>query len=455
MMFNLIITQKYQSTAGANSTYVRVISEYNSFTMKSRSAAAQIIFDVIDGGKPLEFSLVVDSKDKAFIQELCFGVCRWFFQLDFIARQLLSKPFKDKDSDVFVLLLIGLYQLLYMRVPDHAAISETVAACVELKKPWAKGVLNAVLRNFLRQKDELLKLVEKNDEAKTSHPTWFLKKIQNYYPDDWPKICEANNGYPPLTLRVNQQKISRDKYFEKISGKKTQFSNCGVTLEKASDVKVLPGFKEGEVSVQDEAAQLAASLLDLKPELNVLDACAAPGGKTAHILETEPSIELTAVDRDVKRSERIFENLERLDLNANVICADAADIETWWDKKSFDRILVDAPCSAVGVMRRHPDIKLIREEKDVNEITKIQAELLRALWKTLKPGGLMLYATCSILAEENQNQIEKFLSETTDAIEEIIKANWGRAVKHGRQILPGNNNMDGFYYCLLTRNYSG
>jgi 16S rRNA (cytosine967-C5)-methyltransferase len=424
--------------------------------MKSKIVSACVISDLLlqKGSLSSKFPLPQETDKKALIQEICFGVCRWFFKLDFIAKQLLQKPMKAMDSDIYALILIGLYQIIYMETPENIIVSESVDAAKKLKKQWATGLINATLRNFLRQKDELLEKADKNLLAKYSHPQWLTDKIKTAYPADWESILNANNQRPPMSLRVNRLKISRDDYLKKLMLAGMSATPCattpfGLILEKPVDVKHLPGFLEGEIFIQDCGAQLAAELLDLKPNQTVLDACAAPGGKTTHIFEMEPHIKkLVAIDIDEKRIGKVKENWDRLFgfnifPNADILllkAASAADIKSWRDNEPFDRILLDAPCSASGIIRRHPDIKLMRRKDDIKTLAEQQLSLLIALWPTLKIGGKLLYVTCSILPDENEHVVEKFLEKTPDA--QKIKEH---------QLLPTQNGTDGFYFALLNK----
>lgn len=425
--------------------------------MNLRASAARVLFQVVEKGNslsdclPPELTKLKDPRDRALLQAICFGVCRWYFRLDAIAQKLLDKPLKDKDQDIYILILVGLYQLIDMRIPGYAAVSETVAATKSFKKIWAKALLNGVLRQYQRKADEFSQF------ALDSHPDWFIQKIKNAYPKEWKNILTANNQHPPMVLRVNQQRMTREKYLEKLLAADIKAhiiaeTNAAIGLEEAVDVLQLPGFSAGDVSVQDAAAQLAAELLQLEPNQRVLDACAAPGGKTAHILESQPKLtECVAVDNSAIRMDSVYENLQRLRLQATCIVADVGDLKTWWNEKSFDRILLDAPCSASGVIRRHPDIKLLRREEDIPNLAKEQLRLLKTIWTTLKPGGLLVYATCSIFPEENVQVLKEFLQQQPDAKEEKITASWGGDCEIGRQILPGMHSMDGFYYCSLRK----
>jgi len=438
--------------------------------MNVRAAAASVILQILKGhslNDILHDVLVkyTDIRDQRLIQAMSYGVCRWYDRLDEILKQLLLKPLKDKDRDIYCLLLVGLYQLLDMRIPAHAVVAETVAAARDFKKIWAKHLVNAVLRNFIRQESELKKIITINTRACYSHPEWMIEKLKKNWPNDWEAILSANNQHPPFSLRINQCHDTRENYIQRlpdtIKAEIIPLTHSGITLTDPIDVNQLPGFETGEVSVQDGAAQLAAELLEVKPSHRVLDACAAPGGKTTHLLEiisSEASKEkdakrnkLLAIDSDPNRLQKVRENLLRLKLSAACITADAGDISSWWDGKYFDRILLDAPCSASGVIRRHPDIKLLRRETDIAKLVQAQLRLLEALWEVLAPGGLLVYATCSVFPEENTGVVETFLTSHLSASEKKISANWGRECRVGRQIFPGMHGMDGFYFALLRK----
>jgi len=433
-----------------------------SASLSPRVAAAQAVCRVLQEGESLSTILPglasrVSPIDRGLLQELSFGVCRFQPRLHAITRELLKSPFKAKDQDIHSLLLVGLYQLLYLDTPAHAAIHETVEGARSLNKPWATGVLNGVLRNFLRQKDSLLAKVDQSEVARYSHPKWLLKRLQSAWPQHWQQIVQANNGRGPMTLRVNSLRTSREAFLARlqdvgIEAGPTPYSPLGVQLAQPMDVNLIPGFGDGLCSVQDEAAQLCAQLLELAPEQRVLDACAAPGGKTCAILETEPALkEVWAIDQDPARLARVTENLARLELHCEVRAADVGDAQSWWDGVPFDRILLDVPCSATGVIRRHPDIKLLRRNDDIPALANTQARLLRECWKTLKAGGVLLYATCSILPDENLRIIEHFIAEQSDAQLDTIEAPWGLALSAGRQLLPTEQGHDGFFYAKLRK----
>ncbi len=430
--------------------------------MNPRLAAARALTAVLSGKASLGSSLPpqldkVEHHDRALAQDLAFGAARWQPRLQLLAEKLLEKPFKAADKDVEALLLIGLYQLLHSRIPEHAAIGETVGCAGALKKPWAKGLLNAVLRRAQREHEALYAELDRDPVLHSAHPRWLQKALKAHWPQHWQAICAANNAHPPLILRVNRRHGSRDAYLNElreagIEAEPCTYSRDGVRLLQPCDVTTLPGFRDGRVSVQDEAAQLAADLLELAPGQRVLDACAAPGGKTCHLLEVEPGLgEVVAVDLEAKRLARVRENLERLHLEATLIAADGRDTGAWWDGQPFQRILLDAPCSATGVIRRHPDIKLTRKPEDIPALAQLQGELLDALWPTLAPGGILLYATCSVLPTENSETIAAFLARTPDAQEVAITGEFGLQPAHGRQLLPQLDGHDGFYYAKLIK----
>lgn len=434
--------------------------------MNPRLAAAHALAAVLSGKASLNSSLPkqldkVEARDRGLTQDLAFGTARWQPRLSALAERLLQKPFKAADADVEALMLVGLYQLFYSRVPAHAAIGETVGCADKLKKPWAKGLLNAVLRRAQREGVEILAELERDPVVRTAHPRWLQKSLKAFWPQQWEAICVANNAHPPMILRVNRRHHSRDAYLGLLQAAGVEaapctFSTDGIVLAAACDVRDLPGFAEGWISVQDEAAQLAAELLDLAPGQRVLDACCAPGGKTCHLLEAQADLKaVVAVDLEAKRLVRVRENLDRLGLDAQLIAADGRDTAAWWDGQPFQRILLDAPCSATGVIRRHPDIKLTRQPDDIAALATLQGELLDALWPTLQVGGILLYATCSTLPTENTEVIEAFLARTSGARELDLATQAGIKQPHGRQLLAQEGGHDGFYYAKLIKIAAG
>jgi 16S rRNA (cytosine967-C5)-methyltransferase len=427
--------------------------------VNSRLIAARILSRVLQDGQSLTAALdnvmptIEPVKDKAFVQALCYGVCRYYHRLDFILNQLLDKPLKDLD--VKSLALIGLYQLQFMRVKPHAAVSETVAAA--RKKPWAKALINALLRSYLRERDRIDRQADQEPSAAVSHPHWLIEQIQQDWPQQFSQLLSENNRQPPMVLRVNLARTNREHYLNLLAERgigaaPVEFCASALVLDNPVSVELLPGFEQGLVSIQDTAAQLAAQLLDVQPGQRVLDVCAAPGGKAAHILESQPQLkELVAVDIDASRMQRVSENLRRLKLEASLLVADAANPEAWWDGQPFERILLDAPCSALGVVRRHPDIKLLRRPEDIASLQSLQKHILDAVWPLLASGGVLLYATCSILKQENERQIQAFLAAHGDAAQLPIEASWGSGREFGRQIFTGESAMDGFYYARIIK----
>ncbi|MFQ5936497.1 MAG: 16S rRNA (cytosine(967)-C(5))-methyltransferase RsmB [Acidiferrobacterales bacterium] len=427
---------------------------------KARARAARIVAEVVRDGKLLDTALRATLRcvpqSTALIQELAYGTLRWLPQLQVIAAQLLKKPLRAKDTDVGALLLLGLYQLLYMRFPAHAAVSETVAAARALGKPWCAELLNACLRRFLRDKVDMLADIAADPVASTGHPEWLLLALQQAWPDNWRAIVEANNQRPPMTLRVNLSKNTREEYLLRLrdaglAATPTPATDCGLVLEKPLPVAGLPGFADGCVSIQDAAAQLASDMLDVRPGERVLDACAAPGGKLGHLLERYPAAEVIGVDKEPARLALIQENLTRLDLQGTVVLGDASEPSGWWDGIAFDQILLDAPCSATGVIRRHPDIKCRRTSDQLYERRRTQTALLKGLWPLLVRGGKLLYVTCSVLPEENAQQISAFTACQANAQVVPLRLPFAMPCDSGVQILPGKGGMDGFYYACLQK----
>lgn len=426
--------------------------------LDTRAAAAKAIAQVFKQQGSLASALPpllkqVTPQDKGLLQELCYGSLRYFHLINQHLQGLLKQPLKPKDQDIQALLIIGCYQLDYSRIPPHAAVASCVEACRALRKNWACKLVNAVLRSYQRLED---RDISSQPWLEQSHPKWLYKQIQQAWPDQANAILEQNNQHPPFSLRVNRQRLSRDDYLklldqQGIDASACQFSPDGITLAKPCPVELLPNFMDGWLSVQDEAAQFSAGLLQIEDNQRILDACCAPGGKTGHILECAKGISLTAIDTEAKRLKRVEENLQRLNLSAKLICDDAGNTDAWFDGQAFDRILLDAPCSATGVIRRHPDIKLLRKPNNILELCEIQQTLLEKLWATLKPGGILVYATCSVLPQENEMQISAFLEKHSDAQELKIDAHWGCKVSHGRQLFPQPGGHDGFYYARLQK----
>ncbi|GHA20066.1 ribosomal RNA small subunit methyltransferase B [Arenicella chitinivorans] len=428
--------------------------------LNTRAAAAQIAWQIIDKGQSLDACLSAffeqndfSPQDRGFVQELVYGVCRWHGELDWVASQLLQSPIRKKDRVVHFVLLVGLYQQRHLDTAAHAAVSETVSACQQLGKQWAKKLINGCLRSAQRTEYTL-----PQDVDSLCHPAWIRDAIIQAWPQHATAILSANNARPPMCLRVNSMRSTRTDYLarlteQKIAATPDPFARDGIILTQPTPVTNLPDFSSGACSVQDTAAQIAADLLAPQPGMTVLDACAAPGGKTAHLLERcDNDLQLDALDISASRCLQLQATLDRLQLTAKVTTADASDATQWPPSASgYDRILIDAPCSGLGVIRRHPDIKHHRRPQDIDQLTQIQAALLDALWLQLKPGGRLLYMTCSVLPAENHLQIDQFVRRQKGVMLPAVPHPNALQLEHGVQTLPGVHAMDGFYYCLLEK----
>lgn len=423
-----------------------------------RLAAAQAVAAVARG-RNLDEALQAETArlsppDAALARAIAFGTVRERRLLETLAARMLQKPI-NREPVLEALLLCGLYQLRAMRVAPHAAVSETVAAVETLKKPWAKGLLNAILRRYQREREELEAALPADPGVRDSYPDWLVAAIRRDWPQQWQELLADGNRQGPLTLRVNRRRTSREAYAQSLpaaglGGRPVEHAPDALRLDSAVGVEEIPGFAEGLVSVQDASAQLAADLLACRPGDRVLDACAAPGGKTAHLLERYDDLELLAIDSDAARLQRVGDNLRRLGLTAHLQTADAARPSTWWDGKPFQHILLDAPCSGTGVIRRHPDIKWLRRADDIPRMAATQRQLLEALWPLLAPAGTLLFATCSVLRDEGEDVIRAFLADRADAIDDPIEALWGEACGNGRRIAPAADH-DGFYFARLKK----
>jgi len=436
------------------------------------AAAAQVLNHVIRGQSLAQCLPAAESnipEDQIpFLRELSYGSCRWYFRLNALTKMLLSKPLKEQDEIIHQLIIVGLYQLHVLEKAEHAVVNNTVEACVLLDKPALKSMVNACLRRFQREADELLQPLDENPVTDTSHPKWLVKMLQKSWPDHWKNILEQNNQHPPFCIRVNLKHHSREAYSQLLTEQHIEhsigkLSATSIYLSQAINVFELPGFEQGWCSVQDEAAQLSAELLQPQDNERILDLCAAPGGKTGHILESADNLQVTALDLEAKRLERVEQNLERLGYEAKLVCADGADIETWWDQQLFDRILLDAPCAAIGVVRRHPDIKMLRRREDIAQLADVQLRLLNKAWQMLKPGGRIVYATCSIMPQENADTIKTFIQSkidleqgiTTVLPSKLVSSSFdtlnGLETDVGLQLFPQENGHDGFYYAVLEK----
>ena len=392
----------------------------------------------------------LSAQDRGMIQDISYGTLRFLGEIDAVLDELLERPLKDER--VRHLLRAALYQLAHTRAAPYAIVDHAVGACVALGQPALKGLVNAVLRNFLRDSNALLEVARHNEPGRYSHPQWWIDKLRAQYPTRYGKILENANRHPPLTVRVNRRRIDVEAYLGRLARAGISARALGgsaVVFERPMPVERIPGFEEGEISVQDAAAQYAALLLDAQPGSRVLDACAAPGGKTAHILESA-DVDLFALDYDAARLERVRSNLARLELTASLACGDAAQPSAWWDGKPYARILADVPCSASGVVRRHPDIKWLRRPHDMVQFAERQRDILEALWQLLESDGKLLYSTCSVFAEENNEQIERFLERHHEARRLILPGPHTNAQQLAGQILPDETH-DGFYYALLQK----
>ena len=424
-----------------------------------RLAAIRALSEVLDSNRSLAeskaLSQVRDSRDNAFARHLTYGVLRWLTALEWLADRLLAKPIKKRERDVQRLLLLGLQQLWHDQTASHAAVNETAECARLLGKPWAVGLINAVLRRFQREQEQLLDELGQTPQ-RFAHPMWMLKEIQQDWPENWQSVVDANNAQAPLWLRINRQRADQSVLQNDL--KKAGFeivdhpyASDAIGISPAAAVAKIPNFERGWLSVQDPAAQLVRDLLNPQDGERILDACAAPGGKTAHLLESCPGIELTVLDKQEQRIEQIHQNLNRLGLTADTSVADARAVESWWKGEKFHKILLDAPCSATGVIRRHPEIKWLRSSEQVEAAVQLQAGLLTALWPLLDTGGILVYATCSVFERENNRQIHRFLEQHPDAVAEEPAVEWGVARPYGRQIFPGDAQMDGFFYAVLRK----
>ncbi|MFK7829823.1 MAG: 16S rRNA (cytosine(967)-C(5))-methyltransferase RsmB [Congregibacter sp.] len=425
-----------------------------------RAAAARALAAVLQGqslDRALQAQLpALGQKDKALCQELCYGTLRFYPQLDALLGVMLDRPIRAKDREIKALALIGLYQLAQMRTPAHAAVAATVETASALRKRQMSGMLNAVLRRFQREGDSLLSGIP--EAAAQAHPEWLWDALGEHWPAQRMDIAAANNARPPMTLRVNLSRISRDAYLERladegIAAQPGTLSPSAITLKEPLDVDRLPDFSQGFCSVQDEAAQMAAPLLGVLPGEHVLDACAAPGGKSGHLSECEDNLgSLTAADISAERLKRVAENHTRLGVQSRLLCADgAAPSAELLSLAPFDAILLDVPCGASGVIRRHPDIKTLRRPEDASGFALQQKALLAGVWPLLAPGGRLLYVTCSVLPEENSDVINAFLTQEKSATERPVQVAGAHRCANGAQLLPTMSAWDGLYFCLLQR----
>lgn len=423
-----------------------------------RLATARILHQVAREGRSLNALLPpvlakYPGEIRGQIQDWCYGSCRWWHRLQGELKQRLRKPLPARQAPLEALLILGLYQLRHTRIAPHAAIHETVETARLMGAPQMTGLVNGLLRNALRDGEP----EPTADAIRLSHPDWMVAKLQANWPEHWERLLAANNQRPPMTLRFNRAHHTSDSALAAltdagITAVRGDLAPCAIRLHQPCPVEQIPGFDAGHFSVQDEAAQLCTELLELAPGQRVLDACAAPGGKTGAILESEPQLDsLIALDEDRERLGRVHENLERLGLSARLVAGDAAEPEQWWDGEPFDRILLDVPCSGSGVIRRHPDIKLLRREGDIAALAETQLRLLSSCWDALRQGGRLVYATCSVFPQENSRIIQRFINSRMDAQLVPITLDWGQETGYGRQLITGEHEHDGFFYACLVK----
>lgn len=429
-----------------------------------RLAAIQNLAAVLDG-RSLDAVLPASTarlpeQQRGLASELSYGLCRWYRQLHAIVAGRLKKPLRTRDRDIELLMLLGVYQLMHTRVPPHAALSTTVDLTRRLGKAWAGKLVNGVLRGIQRElgdpESRLHRQLQADLSIRYAQPKWFVRAMQRAWPQRYEAILEALQQRAPMTLRLHSRRVQRAEYLHTLADAGIAAYALpevpdAVVLEQPCAVTRLPGFLQGQVSVQDAAAQLAARLLDVRQGQRILDACAAPGGKTGHILELADNLDVTAMDVDPERLQRVAENLQRIGRPATLLVGDAAQPPGQWRETGYDRILLDAPCSATGVMRRHPDVRLLRRRADIDALAQRQAQILEALWPCLRAGGKLLYATCSLMPQENEQQVEQFLQRRPDARSIELPDSWGHRRGAGRQTLPGEMTMDGFFYALLEK----
>ncbi len=430
-----------------------------------RADAARIVADVL-GGRSLDELLAADTAEgsaRGLKRSLCYGTLRWHFRLAAVLGALADRSPDKLDPRLRALLQVGLYQLVSGETAEHAAVAETVSAARLLGFDKAAGFVNAVLRRFQREREAVLHAVDRDLTLRTAHPRWFVEALKrDRGADAATAVLDANNEHPPFWVRVNRMRAESTAVVSELEAAgftvaRHPFAPDALRVEPATDVRSLPGFVDGRLSVQDAAAQLAVELLAPAPGERILDACAAPGGKTCHVLErTGGDASVVALDVAESRLERVRENLARLGLQAELRAADVAQPSQWFDGRAFDRVLLDVPCSATGVIRRHPDIKVLRRAKDIPALVRRQAELLDAAWGTLKPGGRLLYTSCSVLAAENERVVAAFLARTAGArdLTPELTRTWPPRLATsgpGYQVLPGEAAMDGFYYACLAK----
>jgi 16S rRNA (cytosine967-C5)-methyltransferase len=427
----------------------------------TRALAAQALADVALRGVSSRQAMeqrapaLRDPRDRALLMALLSDGARWWLRFDAALDHLLDKPLRRKEPEIHALLVLGLVQLEVLQLQDYAAVAATVEATRALNRPRLSGLVNAVLRRWQRERESVLAKLDAQPQTRYAMPPWLVETISADWASRADDIFADSNREPPLMLRANGRRIARDALVETLrtgeyDAQAHPWLRDGIVLPHSTDVTRMPGFSDGLFAVQDGAAQVAADLADVRDGQRVLDACAAPGGKACHLLE-RADIALTALEFDAGRTQRIRQNLDRLGLQAHVQIGDAGDPQHWWDGKPFDRILIDAPCSATGVMRRRPDVRLHRRASDIDALVAQQQRILAALWPLLAPGGRLIYITCSLLRAENEAVVENFLAGRNDADVLPLTLPVGQAAATGWQILPGDGDLDGMYYAVLER----
>ncbi|WP_109124339.1 16S rRNA (cytosine(967)-C(5))-methyltransferase RsmB [Dyella sp. C11] len=427
----------------------------------TRALAAQALADIALRGTSLRDAMerhahkLADGRDRALLMALLSDGARWWLRFDPVLDRLMEKSLRQKEPAIHALLVLGLVQLQILQLPEYAAVAATVQATRALQRPRMAGLVNAVLRRWLRERDDLLAALDAKPQTRHAHPAWLARTLARDWPEQADAVMAADNVEPPLMLRVNRRRATRESLIERLrtdgyTAEAHAWLEDGIVLPHSTDVTRLPGFAAGEFAVQDGAAQIAADLADLRDGQRVLDACAAPGGKACHVLE-RADVALSALEFDARRAQRITQNLDRLGLQAHLIIGDAGQPGDWWDGKAYDRILIDAPCSATGVLRRRPDVRLHRRESDIAALAVQQQRILAALWPLLAQGGRLLYITCSMLRAENDVIVAEWLKTQPDARAVDLQLPVGQAAAVGWQILPGDGDLDGMYYAVLEK----
>jgi len=427
----------------------------------TRALAAQALADVALRGASLRDAMerhapkLADSRDRALLMALLSDGARWWLRFDPVLDRLLEKPLRQKEPEIHALLVLGLVQLEILQLPEYAAVAATVQATRAMQRPRMAGLVNAILRRWLRERETLLAGLDAKPQTRHAHPAWLAKALVRDWPEQADSVMAADNIEPPLMLRVNRRRATRESLIDRLrsdgyTAEAHDWLPDGIVLPHSTDVTRLPGFAAGEFAVQDGAAQIAADLADVHDGQRVLDACAAPGGKACHLLE-RADVALTALEFDARRTQRIAQNLERLGLQADIVVGDAGQPKDWWDGQSFDRILIDAPCSATGVLRRRPDVRLHRRESDIATLAAQQQRILAALWPLLAPGGRLVYITCSMLRAENDAVVNAWLGTQADARLVEFTLPLGQPAAVGWQVLPGDGDLDGMYYAVIEK----